>query len=68
MHEYRYGGEMIEGPAYLAKQSEERTHDVLMGGLDYELTSADNRTTFIVYTAGQYTTIRYRPERRSTRP
>ena len=32
MHEYRYGGEIIEGPAYLAKQSEERTHNVLKIG------------------------------------
>lgn len=56
MHEYRYGGEMIDGPAYLAKQSEERTHDILTGGIDYELVSEDNKTTFAAYTAGQYTT------------
>ncbi len=56
MHEYRYGGEMTDGPAYLAKQSEERTHNVLMGGLDYEITSDNYNTTFVVYVAGQYTT------------
>ncbi len=56
MHEYRYGGEMVPGPAYLAKQSEERTHDVLMGGADYEISSSNDKTTFILYTAGQYTT------------
>lgn len=59
MHEYRYGGEMLDGPAYLATQSEERTHDILMGGIDYELTSEDNRTTFALYTAGQYTTRKH---------
>ncbi|MBW6534319.1 MAG: TonB-dependent receptor [Mariniphaga sp.] len=55
MHEYRYGGEMVDGPAFLARQSEERTHDVLMGGADYEITSEDYRTSFVLYTAGQYT-------------
>ena len=55
LHEYRYGGEMIEGPAYLASQSEERTHDVLMGGIDYEITGDNNRNTLAVYTAGQFT-------------
>jgi len=55
MHEYRYGGQMIEGPAFLATQSEERTHDVLMSGIDYELTSDNNRNTLAIYTAGQYT-------------
>lgn len=56
MHEYRYGGEMLDGPAYLSTQSEERTHDILMGGIDYELTSDDNKTTFALFVAGQYTT------------
>ena len=55
MHEYRYGGEMTDGPAYLARQSEERTHDVLMGGVDYELTSEEGDRTLALYTAGQYT-------------
>ena len=33
LNEYRYGGEMDNGPVYLAQQAEERTHDVLMGSL-----------------------------------
>jgi len=53
-HEYRYGGELLEGAAFLAQQSEERTHDILMGGLDYEYRKS-NQTSFSVYTAGQYT-------------
>ncbi|MEN8116612.1 MAG: TonB-dependent receptor [Bacteroidota bacterium] len=57
-HEYRYGGEMIDGPAYLAKQSEERTHDVFMGGIDYEYNKS-YQTSFILYTAGQYTKRRH---------
>ncbi len=53
-NEYRYGGEQIDGPAYLAKQSEERTHDIIMGGIDYSYNRSMN-TSFVVYTAGQYT-------------
>jgi outer membrane receptor for ferrienterochelin and colicins len=55
MHEYRYGGEMVIEPSYLAEQSEERTHNILTGGVDYELTSEDMQTTFAVYAAGQNT-------------
>ena len=53
-HEYRYGGELFNGPAYLAQQSEERTHDILMGGVDYKYQKS-NQTSFSVYTAGQLT-------------
>ncbi|WP_319500613.1 TonB-dependent receptor [uncultured Draconibacterium sp.] len=53
-YEYRYGGEMVDGPAYLAKQSEERTHNVLMGGIDYTY-NPTMRTSFVLYSAGQYT-------------
>ncbi len=55
MYEYRYGGEIVDEPAYLALQSEERTHNVLMGGIDYEVTSNNNQTTLALFTAGQYT-------------
>ncbi|MFA6360382.1 MAG: TonB-dependent receptor, partial [Dysgonamonadaceae bacterium] len=37
LYEYRYGGEMIDKLAHLAKQSEERIHHILMGGLDYQI-------------------------------
>ena len=55
MYEFRYGGEMITEPSYLAEQSEERTHNILTGGIDYQLTSKNNQTTFAVYVAGQNT-------------
>eukprot|EP01029_Cantina_marsupialis_P008839 TRINITY_DN2071_c0_g5_i2.p1 TRINITY_DN2071_c0_g5~~TRINITY_DN2071_c0_g5_i2.p1 ORF type:complete len:782 (+),score=66.07 TRINITY_DN2071_c0_g5_i2:1164-3509(+) len=55
LHEYRYGGEMVDKPAHLAKQSEERTHDVLMGGVDYQINFNDDNSSFIAYAAGQYT-------------
>ena len=55
MYEYRYGGEITDEPAYLAQQAEERTHNILMGGADYEFHSKDNRTSLALYIAGQYT-------------
>ncbi len=55
LNEYRYGGEMVEEPAHLAMQSEERTHNVVMGGLDYQINFNDDNSSFITYMAGQYT-------------
>jgi outer membrane receptor for ferrienterochelin and colicins len=53
--EYRYGGEMVDEPAHMAQQSEERTHQVLMGGLDYQINFNQENSSFIAYLAGQYT-------------
>jgi outer membrane receptor for ferrienterochelin and colicins len=53
--EYRYGGEMINEPAHMAQQSEERTHYVLMGGLDYQINFNQEHSSFIAYLAGQKT-------------
>ncbi|MDQ2180462.1 TonB-dependent receptor [Marinifilum sp. D714] len=55
LHEYRYGGEIVDRAAHLAKQSEERTHDVLMAGLDYQINFNEDNSSFIAYAAGQYT-------------
>ena len=55
LYEYRYGGEMIDKQAHLAQQSEERVHNILMGGLDYQLNFNDNNSSVITYLAGQYT-------------
>ncbi|MBR9921655.1 MAG: TonB-dependent receptor [Bacteroidetes bacterium] len=55
LHEYRYGGEMVEGPAHLASQSEERTHNVLMGGLDYQVNFNKDNSSFIFYSGFQHT-------------
>lgn len=55
IYEYRYGGEMVEGPAYLAKQSEERTHNVFMGSLDYQIDFNDFRNSIAIYYGGQRT-------------
>lgn len=55
IHEYRYGGEMVDGPAYLARQSEERTHNVFMGSLDYQINFNDNKNSLIFYYGSQKT-------------
>jgi outer membrane receptor for ferrienterochelin and colicins len=55
LKEYRYGGEMINDAAFQAQQSEERSHDVLMGGLDYQINFNDENSSLIAYLAGQNT-------------
>lgn len=55
MYEYRYGGELSGKPAYLALQSEERTHNVLMGSVDYQVNFNNDNSSFIAYFAGQQT-------------
>ncbi len=55
LNEYRYGGEMVDGPAYLALQSEERTHNVLVGNIDYQINWNEDRSSFISYVAFQNT-------------
>jgi outer membrane receptor for ferrienterochelin and colicins len=55
LNEYRYGGEMVEGPAFLAQQAEERTHDVVLGSLDYQINFNNDNSSLISYFAGQQT-------------
>lgn len=55
INEYRYGGEMVNKPPHLALQSEERTHDVLMASLDYQINFNEDNSSFITYLAGQNT-------------
>jgi outer membrane receptor for ferrienterochelin and colicins len=55
LYEYRYGGEMVDKAAFQAQQSEERTHNILMGGLDYEIDFNDDHSAFIFYTSAQRT-------------
>ena len=59
LYEFRYGGEIIDKAAFLAQQAEERTHNVFMGGLDYQINFNDDNSTFIVYIAGQNTDRRH---------
>ena len=55
INEYRFGGEIVDKPAYLAQQSEERTHNVLMGSLDYQINFNDEKSSLIFYYGGQRT-------------
>ncbi|MDB4126488.1 TonB-dependent receptor [Flavobacteriales bacterium] len=55
IHEYRYGGEMIDGIPHFSMQSEERVHDVLLGNLDYQINFNDARSSFIAYLAALQT-------------
>jgi outer membrane receptor for ferrienterochelin and colicins len=55
MNEYRYGGEMVESAPHFALQSEERTHDVYVGNIDYQINFNDNKSSLITYFATQYT-------------
>ncbi len=55
LYEYRYGGEMIDKAAHLALQSEERTHHVTMGSLDYQWNFNNGKSALIAYGAWQQT-------------
>ena len=55
LNEYRYGGEMVNQPAHLALQSEERTHNVYMASLDYQINFNDDNSSLISYLAWQNT-------------
>ena len=55
IYEYRYGGEMVNKPAYLAQQSEERTHNILMGSVDYSINFNENKNSLSFYYGGQNT-------------
>ncbi|MFD1293138.1 TonB-dependent receptor domain-containing protein [Lutibacter holmesii] len=55
MNEYRYGGEMVDGPPHFSLQAEERTHNVLVGTLDYQLNFNEDNSSFITYMSAQKT-------------
>jgi len=55
LNEYRYGGEMVDKPAHLTQQSEERNHNVWMGSVDYQINFNNDNTSLIGYSAWQNT-------------
>lgn len=55
LNEYRFGGEMVDKPAYLTQQSEERTHNIWMGSADYQINFNKNKSSIIAYLAWQNT-------------
>ena len=55
LNEYRFGGEIVEKPAYLTQQSEERKHKIWLASLDYQYNFLNEKTSFITYGAWQNT-------------
>jgi len=55
LHEYRYGGEMVDGAVYFAMQAEERVHDILLGNIDYQVSFNEGVSSLIAYLAAQQT-------------
>ena len=55
LHEYRYGGEMINGASHFAMQAEERIHDILMGNIDYNINFLSGKCSLLAYLAAQKT-------------
>lgn len=55
LNEFRYGGEMVDKPAYLTQQSEERSQNVWMGSVDYQINFNDDNSSLISYAAWQNT-------------
>tara|TARA_R110002049_G_scaffold309094_1_gene516823 strand:+ start:15545 stop:17836 length:2292 start_codon:yes stop_codon:yes gene_type:complete len=55
LFEYRYGGELVDKPAYLAQQSEERDHHVTMASIDYQINFNEDKSSLILYYGGQQT-------------
>ena len=55
INEYRFGGEIVKKPAHLALQSEERTHNVLMGSVDYSISFNNYKNSLSIYYCGQQT-------------
>ena len=56
IYEYRYGGEMpVQNPSHFANQSEERTHRIFMGNIDYQINFNNYNSSLITYLAYQNT-------------
>ena len=55
IYEYRFGGEIVDKPAFQAQQSEERTHNILMGSADYSISFNENKNSLSIYYGGQNT-------------
>lgn len=55
INEYRFGGEMVNKPAYLTQQSEERKHKIWLSSLDYQINFNDGKSSLIAYAGFQKT-------------
>ena len=55
IHEYRRGGNKIDLPAIEAEQSEERTHRIYMGSVNFENPMPGLRSNLTIHLSGQTT-------------
>lgn len=55
VYEFRRGGDKIEAPAHQAEQSEERSHNIFFGSLDYTFYYDDFKSTAKAYAGFQNT-------------
>lgn len=55
LNEYRFGGQMIDPPAFKALQSEERQHNIAILGTDYQWNFKNEKGSLIFFGAYQYT-------------
>lgn len=55
INEFRFGGEIVNKPSYLTQQAEERTTNVLMGSVDYQINFNKHNSSLITYVAWQNT-------------
>lgn len=55
INEYRYGGDLTATETHLARQAEERTHQVILGNLDYQYNFINDKASLIAFLAGQTT-------------
>lgn len=55
LNEYRFGGQMIDPPAFKALQAEERQHNIGMIGTDYQWNFKNNKGSLIFFGAYQNT-------------
>lgn len=55
IYEYRRGGNKEDLPAHEADQSEERTHNILVGSIDHKLTFAEGKSSLSTWLAVQQT-------------
>jgi outer membrane receptor for ferrienterochelin and colicins len=55
IYEYRRGGNQIDKAPHIADQAEERTHNILMGGVNYKTSLPNINSSINAYLAGQNT-------------
>ncbi|MBF24927.1 MAG: TonB-dependent receptor [Flavobacteriales bacterium] len=55
LYEYRYGGEITDGPPHLSMQAEERIQNVFLGDIDYQIYFNDFKSSVNTYLAAQHT-------------